>query len=42
LAYQKKNDAGRAKEQFERALQLNPPASQAEEIRKALASPSGD
>jgi tetratricopeptide (TPR) repeat protein len=40
LAYQKKNDDGRAKEQFERALQLNPPPSEAEEIRKALASPS--
>jgi len=38
LAYQKTNDHLRAKAQLEQALQSNPPATQAEEIRKALAN----
>lgn len=42
VAYQKNKDDLHAKEQFERALHLNPPAGQVDEIRKALAKSSGD
>jgi Flp pilus assembly protein TadD len=38
MAYQKNKDEARAREQFERALQLNPQPSQLEQIRKALAA----
>jgi len=41
MSYQKNNDFPHAKEQFERALQLNPPASLADEIHKALAQGNG-
>ncbi|HEV8058265.1 MAG TPA: tetratricopeptide repeat protein, partial [Gemmataceae bacterium] len=41
VAYQKNHDTGRARAQFERALQLNPPQSQQEEIRRALAENVG-
>ena len=40
VAYQKNNDHAHAEEQLERALQLNQPRSQAEEIRQALAGNS--
>jgi Flp pilus assembly protein TadD len=36
LAYQKSHDGARAKAQFQRALQLNPPQPQQDQIRKAL------
>ncbi len=41
LAYQRNNDRIHAKEQFRRALELNLPRSQADEIRKALAENAG-
>jgi len=41
MAYQKNNDKGQAREQLERALQLNPPPSLADEIRKTLAEDAG-
>jgi tetratricopeptide (TPR) repeat protein len=41
LAYQKNHDDSQAKAHFVRALQLNPPQSQADEIRKALNGNAG-
>jgi len=41
VAYQKSNDEARAKTQFERALELNPPYPEADEIHKALAKTHG-
>jgi Flp pilus assembly protein TadD len=41
VAYQKSNDAPRARAQFERALQLNPPGTQIDQIRKALSQTAG-
>jgi Flp pilus assembly protein TadD len=41
VAYEKNNDYAHAREQFRRALELNPPQSQADEIRTALAAIAG-
>lgn len=41
VAYQKNHDDTHAKVHFVRALQLNPPQAQADEIRKALAGNAG-
>lgn len=41
LAYQKNHDDAQAKAHFVRALQLNPPQAQADEIRKALNANAG-
>ena len=41
VAYQRNKSNAEAKEQFGRALQLNPPLPQADEIRKALAENTG-
>lgn len=41
LAYQKNHDDTQAKAHFVRALQLNPPQAQADEIRKALSGNAG-
>jgi len=41
LAYQKNHDDVQAKAHFVRALQLNPPQAQADEIRKALNGNAG-
>jgi tetratricopeptide (TPR) repeat protein len=41
LAYQKNHDDTQAKAHFGRALQLNPPQAQADEIRKALTANGG-
>jgi len=41
MAYQKSSDQARAREQFERALKLNPQPSQVAQIRKALAENAG-
>lgn len=41
LAYQKNHDDTQAKVHFVRALQLNPPQAQADEIRKALSGNTG-
>jgi len=41
VAFQRNKEQPQAKEQLEKALQLNPPQEQAVEIRKALAENSG-
>jgi tetratricopeptide (TPR) repeat protein len=41
LAYQKNHDDAQAKAHFVRALQLNPPQAEADEIRKALSGNAG-
>jgi Flp pilus assembly protein TadD len=41
LAYQKNHDDTQAKAHFVRALQLNPPQAEADEIRKALSGDTG-